>query len=269
MEVVVDFRLLSLHCTLIYAHLLVFLLCTGLLRISVPSHFHGGNHSGARLSYGICSRAPNLTLITPWSRNTSEYLHITESSIEWQCISRWIIVYDLHSRRVAAPQFSNNSKVLEIFLNAPASRFGNLQRQEALRHAPGGMVYFLDDDNAMHPRFWKWFAANATLGHVYTFDALRSKEPIFIKGDRPVLNCIDSAQILFDAGLVGNLTWIPHAYDADGLFIQALVAQNKAKHVYVPEVLAYHNYAQHYLAGHPWTRLESPNASVSNSTWPC
>lgn len=197
------------------------------------------------------------------------YLNITKGSIEWQCIFRWIIVYDLDSLRVATPQFRNNSKVLEIFHYAPTSRFGNQQRQEALRHASGGMVYFLDDDNAMHPRFWKWFAANVTLGRIYTFDALRSTEPILIMGHKPVLNCIDTAQVLFDADLAGNVTWHPNDYGADGMFIQELVAHNKEKHVYVPEVLAFHNYAQHFVSGDPWTKLDSPNASISKSLWPC
>jgi hypothetical protein len=220
---------------------------------------------------GLCAGAPKLTLITPWGRKTLDYLPIVAGSINWGCTSRWIIAYDLHSVPLAIPQFKNNTKVLEIFYNAPTSASGNLQRQEALNRVTDGMVYFLDDDNAMHPMFWEWYAANASLGHVYTFDQLRGPEPQLLRGRNPVLNCIDTAQLLIDTALVGNVSWAAAAgsYDADGKFIQALIAQNRDKHVYVPQVLAYHNFAQHYHANISWTRLHGHTAAISKTTWPC
>jgi hypothetical protein len=133
----------------------------------VKLHKHEVDTATTNINNGLCATAPELTLITPWGRNISGYTAIITRSIQWQCVYQWIIVYDLHSQPVATPQFGNNSKVLEIFHNAPASRYGNLQRQEALRHVSSGMVYFLDDENAMHEGFWKWFASIATLGHLH------------------------------------------------------------------------------------------------------
>jgi hypothetical protein len=216
----------------------------------------------------MCANAPKLTLITPWGRKKFDYLPVVAGSINWGCISQWIIVYDLHKLPVVSPQFKNNSKVLEVFNNAPTSAYGNLQRQEALNRVIDGMVYFLDDDNAMHPMFWQWYATNASLGRVYTFDQLRGKQPQLLRGNKPVKNCIDTAQLLLDKALVGNASWAAGAgqYNADGKFIQALVTQNRDKYTYVPEVLAYHNFAQHYHAGVPWTRLQWHNASISKQT---
>jgi hypothetical protein len=212
---------------------------------------------------------PKLTLITPWGRDKSNYLPTIAASIRWECVGQWVIVYDLHGVPLASPQFADNQKVVEVFLDAPSSRYGNLQRQEAINRVTDGLVYMLDDDNAMHPEFWPWFATNAFLGHIYTFDQMRGSrrnpaQPAILRGSKPTYACIDTAQILFDRALVGNVSWAAAAYGADGMFIEALVARNRAKHIYVPQILAYHNFAQHHASGAPWTRLPwlRPNESL-------
>lgn len=111
-----------------------------------------------------------------------------------------------------------------------------------------GPVYMLDDDNCMHPEFWPWFAANASLGHIYTFDQRRGSrrdaaQPAILRGNKPTFAC-DTAQILFDRALAGNVSWVADGYGADGMFIEALVAQNRN-----------HNFVQHHASGAPWTRL--------------
>ncbi|KAF6252406.1 hypothetical protein COO60DRAFT_528102 [Scenedesmus sp. NREL 46B-D3] len=219
----------------------------------------------------LCAGAPKLTLVTPWGRQDNDLLPILLGSIRWECISLWVICYDLDRLRLVGPQFKNNSQVLELFNYAPTSAYGNLQRQEALNKVTDGMVYFLDEDNAMHPKFWQWYAANATLGHVYTFDQLRGPEPSLLRGRNPVPNCIDTAQILFDKALVGNASFGGHpgSDTGDGRFIQTVVAQNRDKHIYVPDVLCYHNFAKHWVAGVPWTRSMSHTANISTVHWDC
>lgn len=200
-----------------------------------------------------------------------DFLPVINRSMNWDCIGRWIIVYDMHNLKVQTPHFKHNPQVLEVFADSTAGASGNQFRNIALQLVTHGMIYFCDADNAMHPQFWKWYAANASLGHVYTFDQLRAAgaNPHLLLGRRPVKNCIDTAQLLVDRALVGNLSWTADDYGADGDFISTLVQQHPQAYQYVPEVMAYHNFGRAYVGGAAWTRLPWPNATTAKRVWPC
>lgn len=184
-----------------------------------------------------------LTLITPCSR--PENLHVMRESIQMDRIDCWIIVYDTtKTRGVYAPLF-DHPKIHEIgHVSSPESCSGNSQRNKALKLVQSGLIYFLDDDNIMHPNFWA-LLSRMELGHFYTFDQQRWDEFVaapgdIFKGDTPRLQKIDTAQYVVDARM--STFWKEDDYKADGLFIEDIYLRFHQDHVYFPEVAAYYNY---------------------------
>lgn len=184
-----------------------------------------------------------LTLITPCSR--PENLPAMRNSINFDLIDRWIIVHDTtKSRGVYSPLF-DHPKILELGHVSPRGTCsGNSQRNKALDLVRYGLIYFLDDDNVIHPNFWK-LVPQMELDHFYTFDQQRWDEfvPVpggIFKGDTPRLQKIDTAQYVVDVRMARP--WKEDDYKADGLFIEDIFLRFHQEHVYVSEVAAYYNF---------------------------
>ena len=164
-------------------------------------------------------------------------------SIRWDCVTNWILVYDTSRQHDLQPLFSDSPQVTEIFFQAEeGAKLGNMQRNRALQHVMHGLVYFLDDDNVMHPNFWD-ILPDMSSGHIISFDQLRLEvePPQRLSGDRLVVDAIDTGMFVMDRALIGQTQWDPSAGNADGMFAEAVSNQHPAKHIYIPEVAAYHH----------------------------
>lgn len=184
-----------------------------------------------------------LTIITPCSR--PESLSTLKASINFDRTHTWIIVYDTtRTGGIFTPQF-NHPQIVEIgHVSPPGTCSGNSQRNVGLSRVTQGLVYFLDDDNIVHPRFW-----NIILGfddqHFYTFDQQRWDEFVdapggIFKGDTPRLRKIDTAQYVVPRSMCGP--WKEDDYKADGLFIEDIYERFRIKHMYIPVLASYYNY---------------------------
>jgi hypothetical protein len=184
-----------------------------------------------------------LTIITPCSR--PENLKALRDSIDMDRIDRWIIVHDTtKSRGVYIPQF-DHPKILEMgHSSPPGTCSGNSQRNRGLAKVQHGMIYFLDDDNIVHPDFWK-IVPLFKEEHFYTFDQQRWDEFVstpggIFKGDTPRLRKIDTAQYVVDVRMARF--WKEDDYKADGLFIEDIFLRFNQNHTYIPVVASYYNY---------------------------
>jgi len=186
----------------------------------------------------------DFSIITPISRyRYKEELLRLASSIRWDCVTNWILVYDTSRQHDLQPMFSDSPQVTEIYFQAQEGAvLGNMQRNRGLKNVLQGLVYFLDDDNIMHPNFWN-ILPNITLGHITTFDQLRLEvdPPLRLAGDRLAVNAIDTGMFVVDRVMVGQTQWDPSAGNADGIFVEAVSSQHPNKHVYISEVAAYHH----------------------------
>ena len=93
-----------------------------------------------------------ITIITPCCR--SENLPTLFESIDFNHVEKWIIVYDTSRERSYTWQFVNNPQIIETDCNVEGTA-GHPQRNYGLNYVTSGSVYFLDDDNIIHPDFWK------------------------------------------------------------------------------------------------------------------
>lgn len=178
----------------------------------------------------------DLVIITPCSRR--ENLLTIKNNMNFDIISKWYIIYD--NRHFDFEKCFNHDKIVELSCK-DEGHVGHQIREMALqmlRDKPI-MVYFLDDDNIVHPNFWN-IIKHFEYGHIYTFDMEYNDERI-LKGNKLVVGNIDTAQYVFDIKLIGNIHFNVQEYGADGIFIQELGEQYKDRCVYIPEISAYYN----------------------------
>ena len=171
-----------------------------------------------------------LTIVTPCSRQ--ENLVKVFDSIQFDKIDKWIIVYD--TKKKSFTKMFDNPQIVEDFCNSPGIS-GNAQRNYGASLVQDGLIYFLDDDNIVHPNFWNLtFQEN----NFYTFDQDRKSHILY--GNKIALNNIDTAQFVVPKSMF--VGWDINRYDADGIFIVEVNSKNKDKHVYINTNAAYYNY---------------------------
>jgi hypothetical protein len=185
-----------------------------------------------------------ITLITPSIRPNN--LLLIENSIDFSYIEKWIIVYDGEKISENPKLFSDNSKVVELMYSDPNSTSGNAQRNFALDYIKDDdcYVYFLDDDNSIHPDLYK-LLNNLDDNKIYTFGQKRSVS-IFpyvdvLKGDIIEVYKIDTGMILIDNKLIHDIRWRINKYNADGYFIKECFIKNAENWLFVNEILSYNN----------------------------
>lgn len=182
---------------------------------------------------------PKLSIITPCYRQAN----LTEvfKSIRFDLIDKWYIVYDTTQNRTYTHMFTWNPKIVELECSDPGIS-GNPQRNMALKLIDDGLVYFVDDDNIIHPGFWE-ISCGFKDNMYYTFDQLRNRNTNHIlKGGKIQQRCIDTAQYVVHKNLIKDIEWNINLYEADYVFISKIHATYNDKHVYIPKLAAYYNY---------------------------
>jgi predicted O-methyltransferase YrrM len=179
-----------------------------------------------------------LTLITP-SYRINNLLEI-KKSINFEYIEEWIIVYD-GSKIINNPRlFENqeNNKIKEyVYKCEHGGISGNPQRNYALNTItnPNAIIYYLDDDNVIHPNFYKLLNI-VDNNKIYTFNQCNR-----IKGNNINVCKIDTAMVILPYKLCSNIRWILNKYESDGFYIKECYDKNKNQHIYVDNDLCYYN----------------------------
>jgi hypothetical protein len=179
-----------------------------------------------------------LTLVTP-SYRVNNLLEI-KKSINFEYIEEWIIVYD-GSKIINNPRlFENqeNNKIKEyVYKCEHGGISGNPQRNYALNTItnPNAIIYYLDDDNVIHPNFYKLLNIIDN-NKIYTFNQYNR-----IKGNNINVCKIDTAMVVLPYNLCKNVRWILNKYESDGLYIKECYDKNKNQHIYVDNDLCYYN----------------------------
>jgi hypothetical protein len=149
-----------------------------------------------------------------------------------------MIVYDGSKIETCPDLFSDDTQVKECVFKGEG-KSGNPQRNFALdclsMENYKGMLYYLDDDNEMHPDFYKMLTFIHT-DKLYSFD-----QQDRIKGDTIAPGRIDTAMVLVDFSLVKEERWIPDLYEADGFYITNCFYKEQNHYIYINNDLCYYN----------------------------
>jgi len=194
------------------------------------------------------SRPVSLVVITPCCR--PELLPYVHDSIRFSIVTRWIIVFDADHvpRENLSAALLHDPRITLVALQANGSRYGNAQRQLGLqiarRMCPSDdpLIYFLDDDNIVHPAFYDLFQRFMWRHEVfYTFNQRRAWVTCY--GRCCVRVMMDTAMICLPLSFCPD--WNPGcAYEEDYYFIRSVMRQYGDRHVYVNQVGAYYNALQ-------------------------
>jgi len=188
-----------------------------------------------------------LNIITPCVRKTNLPV-ICKSLRSDLTLIRWIIVLD--QKELTSQDYELLNKLQEtttcsVEMLAEYKKWsvsGNSQRNAGINALKEGYVYFLDDDNIIHPNFWKYYlntvaTGKAFIGHQLLADGqLREAAPHYVKTSH-----IDAAQFCLPLTLIGSNRWKADAYEADGLFIGYLHHLKYKQFVFVNDIIAYYN----------------------------
>jgi hypothetical protein len=194
------------------------------------------------------SRRAPLVVITPCCR--PELLRYVYDSVRFSIVTRWIVVFDAdHVPRARLPAaLLDDSHVTLVAIQSNRSRYGNAQRCLALQLArimypeDDPFIYFLDDDNVIHPSFYDLFQRfMQRRGVFYTFDQQRAW--LTCSGRSCVRVMMDTAMICLPLSFCP--VWDPGAvYAEDYYFIQSVMKKYSDRHVYLNQVGAYYNALQ-------------------------
>ena len=176
-----------------------------------------------------------ITVITPCYRQ--ENLEVIYKSLNFDYICEWIIVYDTKCRTFEK-MFENECSISEYFHTSDGIS-GNPQRNYGLSKVKNkyGYIYFLDDDNIIHPDF---YSIELTPNKMYTFNQEHNGK-LRLKGYKIKINNIDTAMLLISYQLITDIFWNVGSYSADGEFIVDCYLRNKRVWKYIDKILCYYN----------------------------
>jgi len=178
-----------------------------------------------------------ITIITPSCRQKN--LQRLYESIEFHIIEKWIIVYDTSKNRTYEKLFASNPKIIEVEHNE-SGKAGHAQRNYGTTLVEDGHIYFLDDDNIIHPDFWAVVAILEPT-KFYTFDQRRNSKTI-LKGNNIRLSKIDTAMFIVHKKHTVGILWNKDMYNADGHFISEIYTKYTNDHIYIDQICCYYNY---------------------------
>ncbi len=184
-----------------------------------------------------------LTIITPCTIPGN--LKTIQESIDFNYVKEWIIVYDeKYVSSIPTNVFDKTDKIKEYICGDKGVN-GNPQRNFALSVVQNQdtFLYFLDDDNLMHPDFYH-FLSEIEPGKMYTFNQSRPEtefpfKPV-LKGSTPQVQNIDTGMMLIDFQLCNDIRWINENGNADGFYINECYRRNIENWIFVDKILSFY-----------------------------
>jgi hypothetical protein len=180
----------------------------------------------------------NLTIITPCSR-PGNLLAV------WQTIpkgSQWIVVLDRPNLDDAPPELVTEPDIQFHHVTGPGIE-GNVQRNLGLAQPLREYVYFLDDDNIVHPMFASVLAAHAPTHKIIVVNQLNPDGSVRLKAGAPVrVGGIDTAQLILPREYAAQYRWTPHLRFADGFYFTSIYKNHTDQFLFVDIDAAYYNY---------------------------
>jgi len=173
-----------------------------------------------------------ITIITPSYRIGN--LQSVKDSINFNYVDKWIIVYD--ETRIKVPPLLFNQPEIEEHIYSANGISGNDQRNFAIDAvADTSFIYFLDDDNLIHPDLYKLLDIISP-NFLYTFDQKNR-----CSGESIGVDLIDTAMFLVKKDDCKRIRWTPNKYNADGYFITDVYNENKDNWIYIKNALSFYN----------------------------
>jgi glycosyltransferase involved in cell wall biosynthesis len=179
----------------------------------------------------------SLSIVTPCCRPNN--LHHLEVTIPGDC--EWIIVVDGTSSDVMPAEIRELPNVKIHHVEGGVG--GSTQRNLALRHARGQYVYFLDDDNIIHPHFFQEVMPLLDGRRVIVVNQIWADGERHVVAAPPVrVGSVDTGQVILPLDLAREFEWKTNVKSADGDYFGRIWEKYSDRFVFVHKDLAYYNY---------------------------
>ena len=179
-----------------------------------------------------------LSIITPCSR-PQNLLRI------WPTIPKgcqWLIVLDRPDSS-EVPEELRAAPGVELHCLKGGGRWGNAQRNLGLSLAERDYVYFLDDDNILHPALLPLLPEHASTERIVVVSQHFADGRLRLQAAPPVnVGRIDPAQVLVPRRYATQYSWRPTLYVADGLYFRDLYRAFQEQFLFLDVAAAYYNY---------------------------
>lgn len=191
-----------------------------------------------------------LQIITPFSRTRENIGAIYSSlkSVAAQVETEWIIVYQYDAGHELMEWHRENEKqqILKVTMlrgNTATSYYGHSYRNQALhqlRDDRDSWVYFIDDDNIVHPDFPKLLNALLPDDEVVFFSQVWKNREMRLEPSHIGVGGVDTAMILARSAIMKQYSWNEEEYTADGLIAEKLAANHRCRRIFEP--YCFYNY---------------------------
>lgn len=184
----------------------------------------------------IFKNTNKLTIVTPSYR--LDNLPDIKKSIDFNFVEEWIIVYDGTKIKTHPKLFEHaeNGKIKEYIYHGPGV-WGNGQRNYGLSKVKNKntMLYFLDDDNIIHPNLYSLLNI---VDHTKMYSFNQHKR---LRGNNLRVHCIDTAMVLIPFSVCSHHQWSLDSRSADGYYIESCHRTCNDAHIFVDNELSYYN----------------------------
>jgi glycosyltransferase involved in cell wall biosynthesis len=163
---------------------------------------------------------------------------------------KWHIIFDtsvLKDIDASLLKKLNNKYTTFYFIEGKPGDLLYPQSMEVINQINEGFIYYLDDDNLLHPYFLKSISTNITEDKIYVVDQFvnfkdfTNKEYRIASPENMKLRGVDVAQLIFPRSIFDSFKW-KGDYCADGLLVEEIMFKDPNYFRYINETLSYYNY---------------------------
>jgi hypothetical protein len=187
----------------------------------------------------------NVSIISPISRPQNLYrMKDSIKRLPGVIDITWYLSFDMDKYS----EFKFEDWMIPLFIPTidKDSVSGNKQRNIALDLIQDGYVYFLDDDNIVHPDFLAIIESQSRFhpGYGFAVNQIHPNGATRLKAKKENMRVcmIDTAQYIIPRKFIGNTRWDVMNYCADGIFIETIYKNNSDKFIWIDTNLSYYNY---------------------------
>jgi glycosyltransferase involved in cell wall biosynthesis len=196
-----------------------------------------------------------LTIITPFSRK-SEYLNTINDdlgklsdvlNITWFIIYQHNLENEIEEWNIKSNKYDNLT-VCTVKGSTEKSYYGNSYRNQGIKLSEedkDNWVYFIDDDNTIHPNFTDVLEILKDIKEdVLFFGQINPDQTIRLQPTQIKVGNVDTAMFIVRSNVMKKYEWKEEHYTADGILSEEMYENESCKIVYTP--YSFYNY-QHSI----------------------
>ena len=180
----------------------------------------------------------NLSIVIPFSRKIIN-LDAIVNSINSTNIE--IIIVTSDDREDEVKEWLPKDLNIKLYSTNEDTISGNNYRNIGVSKVTGDWIYFLDDDNILHPNFNDLLEFMDKDKDVIFFSQILANQQIRLMPITIDVGGVDTAMFIVKKSVMGNHKWQEDAYTADGILAKELSEYN-CQYIYTP--YCFYNYQQ-------------------------